>query len=125
MYKLFKQAVWDEHGRQLVNAVYTDDSAHPRQPHTEPCYDTDTNVKWWQCSTDELLCDDREYKSFLLCQTIDESVDGNNKRITFAPDNRNIVFNKKGEIVLLCNDTEWCRIIKSYGSSENCLEARI
>ena len=125
MYKLFKQAVWDEHGRQLVNAVYTDDPTHPHPPHTEPCYDTDTNVKWWQCSTDELLCDDREYKSFLLCQTIDESVDGNNKRITFAPDNRNIVFNKKGEIVLLCNDTEWCRIIKSYGSIENCLEARI
>ena len=52
MYKLFKQAVWDENGRQLVNAVYTDDSTHPRQPHTEPCYDMDTNVKWWQCSTD-------------------------------------------------------------------------
>ena len=122
MYKLFKQAVWDENGRQLVNAVYTDDSTHPRQPHTEPCYDMDTNVKWWQCSTDELLIDDREYKNFLLCQTIDESVDGNNR---FTPDKRNIVFNKQGEIVLLCNDTEWYKIMKSYGSIENCLEARI
>jgi len=35
------------------------------------------------------------------------------------------VFNKQGEIVLLCNDTEWYRIMKSYGSIENCLEARI
>ena len=125
MYKLFKQAVWDENGRQLVNAVYTDDSTQPRQPHAEPCYDMDTNVKWWQCSTDELLIDDREYKNFLLCQTIDESVDGNNKRITFTPDKRNIVFNKQDEIVLLCNDDEWCRIIKTYGSIENYLEARI
>jgi len=72
-----------------------------------------------------LLVDDRKYKSFLLCQTIDESVDGNNKRITFLPDKRNIVFNKQGEIVLLCNDAEWCKIMKSYGSIENCLEARI
>ena len=129
MYKLFKQAVWDEHGRQLVNAVYTDDPTHPRPPHTEPCYDIETpqsgHVKWWQCSTDELLVDDREYKSFLLCQTIDESVDGNNKRITFTPNKRNIVFNKQNEIVLLCDDAEWCRIMKSYGSIENCLEARI
>jgi len=127
MYKLFTQAQYDDNGtrRHLVNAVYTDDSTHPRQPYTSPCYDMDTNVKWWQCSTDELLVDDRKYKSFLLCQTIDESVDGNNKRITFLPDKRNIVFNKQGEIVLLCNDTEWYRIMKSYGSIENCLEARI
>lgn len=122
MYKLFKQAVWDENGRQLVNAVYTDDSTQPRQPHTEPCYDMDTNVKWWQCSTDELLIDDREYKNFLLCQTIDESVDGNNR---FTPNKRNIVFNKQDEIVLLCDDAEWYKIMKSYGSIENCLEARI
>ena len=129
MYKLFKQAVWDENGRQLVNAVYTDDSTHPRQPHTEPCYDIETpqsgHVKWWQCSTDELLIDDREYKSFLLCQEVEESVDGNNKRITFTPNKRNIVFNKQDEIVLLCDDAEWCKIIKTYGSIENYLEARI
>ena len=56
---------------------------------------------------------------FLLCQTIDESVDGNNR---FTPDKRNIVFNKQGEIVLLCNDAEWYRIMKSYGSVENYLK---
>ena len=126
MYKLFKQAVWDENGRQLVNAVYTDDSTHPRQPYTSPCYDIETqqsgHVKWWQCSTDELLVDDREYKSFLLCQEIGESVDGNNKRTTFTPDKRNIVFNKQDEIVLLCDDAEWCKIIKTYGSVENYLK---
>jgi hypothetical protein len=126
MYKLFKQAIWDEHGRQLVNAVYTDDLTHPRSLYTEPCYDQDTPqsgyIKWWQCSTDEVLCDDREYKNFLLCQTIDEIVDGNNKRITLTPDKRNIVFNKRGELVLLCNDTEWFRIMKSYGSIENYLK---
>ena len=127
MYKLFTQAQYDDNGtrRHLVNAVYTDDPTHPRPPHTEPCYDQDTNVKWWQCSTDELLVDDREYKSFMLCQAVDESVDGNNKRITFTPNKRNIVFNKQDEIVLLCNDTEWCKIMKSYGSIESCLEARI
>ena len=127
MYKLFTQAQYDDNGtrRHLVNAVYTDDPKHPRLPNCEGVYDQDTNVKWWQCSTDELLIDDREYKSFLLCQTIDESVDGNNKRITFLPDKRNIVFNKQDEIVLLCDDAEWCKIMKSYGSIENCLEARI
>jgi len=118
MYKLFTQAQYDDNGtrRHLVNAVYTDDSTHPRLDTCEGVYDQDTNVKWWQCSTDDLLCDDREYKNFLLCQEVDESVDGNNR---FTPDKRNIVFNKKGEIVLLCNDAEWCRIMKSYGSIEN------
>lgn len=124
MYKLLKQAVWDENGRQLVNAVYTDDSTHPRQPHTEPCYDMDTNVKWWQCSTDELLVDDREYKSFLLCQEVEEKVDGNNKLINFTPDKRNIVFNKKGDVVLLCDDTDWYRITRAYGSVENYLKTQ-
>ena len=123
MYKLFTQAQYDDNGtrRHLVNAVYTDDKQHPRLGTCEGVYDQDTNIKWWQCSTDELLCDDREYKSFLLCQTIDE----NNKQVLFTPDKRNIVFNKKGKVVLLCNDTEWFRIMKSYGSIENCLEARI
>jgi hypothetical protein len=131
MYKLFTQAQYDGNGtrRHLVNAVYTDDKQHPRLDTCEGVYDQETpqsgHVKWWQCSTDELLVDDREYKSFLLCQAVDEGVDGNNKRITFTPDKRNIVFNKQGEIVLLCNDTEWYRIMKSYGSIENCLEARI
>ena len=127
MYKLFTQAQYDANGtrRHLVNAVYTDDPRHPRLDTCEGVYDMDTNIKWWQCSTDELLVDDREYKSFLLCQEVDESVDGNNKLINFTPDKRNIVFNKQGEIVLLCNDTEWYRFMKSYGSIENCLEARI
>ena len=126
MYKLFTQAQYDDNGtrRHLVNAVYTDDKQHPRLDTCEGVYDQDTNVKWWQCSTDELLIDDREYKSFLLCQTIDESVDGNNKRITFTPDKRNIVFNKQGEVVLLCNDAEWCKIQKSYSSVENYLKTQ-
>ena len=121
MYKLFTQAQYEDNGtrRHLVNAVYTDDKQHPRLDTCEGVYDQDTNIKWWQCSTDELLIDDREYKSFLLCQEVDESVDGNNR---FTPDKRNIVFNKKGEIVLLCNDAEWCRIMKSYGSVENYLK---
>lgn len=116
MYKLFKQAIWDEHGRQLVNAVYTDDPTHPRPPHTEPCYDSDTNVKWWQCSTDEFKCDGREYIGFLLHQHLNNC--------EYYPAKRNIVFNKKGEIVLLCNDTEWFRIMKSYGSVENYLKTQ-
>ena len=126
MYKLFTQAQYDDNGtrRHLVNAVYTNDKQHPRLDTCEGVYDQDTNVKWWQCSTDELLIDGREYKSFLLCQTIDESVDGNNKRITFTPDKRNIVFNKQGGIVLLCNDAEWYRIMKSYGSIENYLKTQ-
>ena len=119
------RAVYGDDSRHLVQAVYTDDPKHPRLSTCEGVYDQDTNVKWWQCSTDELLVDDREYKSFLLCQTIDESLDGNNKRITLTPNKRNIVFNKQNEIVLLCDDAEWCRIMKSYGSIENCLEARI
>ena len=124
MYKLFTQAQYDDNGtrRHLVNAVYTNDKQHPRLDTCEGVYDQDTNVKWWQCSTDELLIDDREYKSFLLCQTIDESVDGNNKRIIFTPDKRNIVFSKQDEIVLLCDDAEWCKIIKTYGSIENYLK---
>ena len=131
MYKLLTQAQYDDNGtrRHLVNAVYTDDPKHPRLPNCEGVYDQETpqsgHVKWWQCSTDDLLVDDRKYKSFLLCQEVEESVDGNNKRITFTPNKRNIVFNKQGEIVLLCNDTEWYRFMKSYGSIENCLEARI
>ena len=71
------------------------------------------------------IVDNTGYENYLLCQAIDESVDGNNKRVTFTPDKRNIVFNKQDEIVLLCDDTEWVRIMKSYGSIENCLEARI
>ena len=126
MYKLFTQAQYDDNGthRHLVNAVYTDDKQHPRLPTCEGAYDQDTNVKWWQCSTDELLCDDREYKNFLLCQEVEEVLDGSNSRITFVPDKRNIVFNKKGDIVLLCNDTEWCRLMKSYGSIENYLKTQ-
>ena len=126
MYKLFTQAQYDDNGthRHLVNAVYTSDRQQPRLDTCEGVYDQDTNVKWWQCSTDELLCDDREYKSFLLCQTVEESVDGNNKRITFTPDKRNIVFNKQEEIVLLCDDAEWCKIIKTYGSIENHLKTQ-
>ena len=67
MYKLFTQAQYDDNGtrRHLVNAVYTNDKQHPRLDTCEGVYDKDTNVKWWQCSTDELLVDDREYKSFL------------------------------------------------------------
>ena len=86
MYKLFTQAQYDDNGthRQLVNAVYTDDPKHLHLPTCEGVYDIDTNVKWWQCSTDELLIDDREYKNFLLCQTIDESVDGNNNK-SYSP----------------------------------------
>lgn len=126
MYKLLTQAQYDDNGthRHLVNAVYTDDKQHPRLPTCEGAYDQDTNVKWWQCSTDELLCDDREYKNFLLCQEVEEVLDGSNSRITFVPDKRNIVFNKKGDIVLLCNDTEWCRLMKSYGSIENYLKTQ-
>lgn len=126
MYKLFTQTQYDDNGtrRHLVNAVYTNDKQHPRLDTCEGVYDQDTNVKWWQCSTDELLIDGREYKSFLLCQTVDESADGNNKRITFTPDRRNIVFNKQGEIVLLCNDAEWCKIQKSYSSVENYLKTQ-
>jgi len=71
----------------------------------EGVYDQDTNVKWWQCSTDELLLDDREYKYFTLCQDIFEK-----------PSKRNIIFNKQGELVLLCNDAEWYRITKTYGT---------
>lgn len=126
MYKLFTQAQYDDNGtrRHLVNAVYTDDKQHPRLPTCEGVYDQDTNVKWRQCSTDELLVDDREYKSFLLCQEVDESVYGSNKRTALTPDKRNIVFNKKGEIVLLCDDAEWCKIQKSYGSIENYLKTQ-
>jgi len=130
MYKLFTQAQYDDNGtrRHLVNAVYTDNSKHPRLDTCEGVYDQETPqsgyIKWWQCSTDELLCDDREYKNFLLCQEVDEKVDGSNKRITFTPDKRNIIFNKRGDIVLLCNDAEWCKIQKYYGSIENYLKTQ-
>lgn len=122
MYKLFTQVQYDEYGRHLVDAVYTNDPQHPRTPDVEVCYNQDTNVKWWQCSTDELLCDDREYKNFLLCQEVEETLDGSNSRINFVPDKRNIVFNKQGVVVLLCTDTEWYKIQKSYGSVENYLK---
>lgn len=119
MYKLFTQAQYDDNGtrRQLVNAVYTDDKQHPRLDTCEGVYDQDTNVKWWQCSTDELLCDDREYKSFLLCQAFVGD--------KLLPIKRNIVFNKKGEIVLLCNDTLWYKLISDYGSIENYLKTTL
>lgn len=122
MYKLFTQVQYDEYGRHLVNAVYTNDPQHPRTPAVGVVYDMDTNSKWWQCSTDELLCDDREYKNFLLCQEVEETLDGSNSRINFVPDKRNIVFNKQGVVVLLCTDTEWYKIQKSYGSIENYLK---
>lgn len=47
----------------------------------------------------------------MLCQ---ELVDDK-----LVPDKRNIIFNKQGEVVLLCNDAEWFRIAKQYGSIEN------
>lgn len=124
MYRLMTRVEYGEDSRHFVDAVYTNNPAHPRLDACEGVYDMDTNVKWWQCSTDELLLDDREYKSFLLCQTIEEILDGSNSRISFIPDKRNIVFNKQGEIVLLCNDTEWCKIIKTYGSVENYLKTQ-
>lgn len=126
MYKLFTQTQYDDNGtrRSLVNAVYTNDPQHPRTPDVEVCYDQDTNILWWQCSTDDLLCDDREYKNFLLCQTVEEVLDGSNSRITFVPDKRNIVFNKQGDIVLLCDDAEWYKIIKVFGSIENYLKTQ-
>jgi hypothetical protein len=116
MYKLFKQAVWDENGRQLVNAVYTDDSTQPRQPHTEPCYDTDTNVKWWQCSTDEFKCDGRKYIGFLLHQHLNNG--------EWYPAKRNIVFDKNGTVVLLCDDETCWSIDSVYGSIENYLKTQ-
>lgn len=126
MYKLFTQVQYDDNGthKHLVNAVYTNDKQHPRLSTCEGVYDQDTNVKWWQCSTDDLLCDDREYKSFLLCQTVEEVLDGSNSRITFVPDKRNIVFNRQGEIVLLCNDAGWYKIIKVFGNVENYLKTQ-
>jgi len=57
-----------------ILAVYTNNPAHPRLKTCEGVYDMDTNVKWWQCSTDELLLDDREYKYFTLCQDIFEKL---------------------------------------------------
>ena len=127
MYKLMTQVQYDDNGthRNLVNAVYTNDPQHPRLSTCEGVYDMDTNIKWWQCSTDELLLDDSEYKSFLLCQTVEEVLDGSNSRINFVPDKRNIVFNRQGGVVLLCNDEEWYKILKAYGSIENYIEARI
>ena len=116
MYKLFKQAVWDENGRQLVNAVYTDDPTHPRPPRTEPCYDQDTNVKWWQCSTDEFKCDGRKYIGFLLHQHLNNG--------EWYPAKRNIVFDKNGTVVLLCDDETCWSIDSVYGSIENYLKTQ-
>lgn len=65
-YKLMTRAEYGEDSRHLVLAVYTVDHTHPRLHACEGVYDMDTNVKWWQCSTDELLLDDREYK-YLCC----------------------------------------------------------
>ena len=113
-YKLMTRVDYGEDSRHFVDAVYTNNPAHPRLDACEGVYDMDTNVKWWQCSTDELLLDDREYKYFMLCQ---ELVDAK-----LAPNKRNIIFNKQGEVVLLCNDAEWCRITKTYGSIENYLK---
>ena len=107
-YKLMTRVDYSEDSRHLVLTVYTDEPTHPRLSTCEGVYDMDTNVKWWQCSTDELLLDDREYKYFMLCQ---ELVDAK-----LAPNKRNIIFNKQGEVVLLCNDAEWCRITKTYGT---------
>jgi hypothetical protein len=56
---------------------------------------------------------------------VEETLDGSNSRINFVPDKRNIVFNRQGDIVLLCNDTEWCKIMESYGCIENYVEARV
>ena len=110
-YKLMTRVDYGEDSRHFVDAVYTNNPAHPRLDACEGVYDMDTNVKWWQCSTDELLLDDREYKYFTLCQDIFEK-----------PNKRNIIFNKQGELVLLCNDAEWCKIAKQYGSIENYLK---
>jgi len=96
MYRLMTRVDYGEDSRHPVLAVYTNNPAHPRLKTCEGVYDMDTNVKWWQCSTDELLLDDREYKYFTLCQDIFEK-----------PSKRNIIFNKQGELVLLCNDAEW------------------
>ena len=111
MYKLMIRAVYGDDSRHFVDAVYTNNPAHPRLDACEGVYDMDTNVKWWQCSTDELLLDDREYKYFTLCQDIFEK-----------PNKRNIIFNKQGEVVLLCNDVGWCKIAKQYGGIENYLK---
>lgn len=113
MYRLMTRVEYGEDSRHFVDAVYTNNPAHPRLDACEGVYDMDTNVKWWQCSTDELLLDDREYKYFTLCQDIFEK-----------PNKRNIIFNKQGELVLLCNDAEWCRITKTYGSIENYLKTQ-
>lgn len=113
MYKLMTRADYGDDSRHLVQAVYTDDPKHPRLSTCEGVYDQDTNVKWWQCSTDDLLLDDREYKCFMLQQDEDGK-----------PEKRNIVFNKQGEVVLLCNDAEWCKITKQYGSIENYLKTQ-
>jgi len=117
VYKLFKQAIWDDNGRQLVNAVYTDDPTHPRPPHTEPCYDQDTNVKWWQCSTDELKCDGREYIGFLLHQHLNNC--------EYYPAKRNIIFNKQGNVVLLCDDETYWSLESVYMGIENYLKTQL
>ena len=113
MYKLMTRAVYGDDSRHLVQAVYTDDPKHPRLSTCEGVYDQDTNVKWWQCSTDELLLDDREYKCFMLQQDEDGK-----------PEKRNIVFNKQGEVLLLWDDETHYSMEFVYGSIENYLKTQ-
>ena len=115
MYKLFTQVQYDDNNthRHLVNAVYTNDKQHPRLATCEGVYDMDNNCKWWQCSTDVLLLDDREYKYFTLCQDMFEK-----------PIKRNIIFNKQGEVVLLWDDETHYSMEFVYGSIENYLKTQ-
>lgn len=115
-YKLMTRVDYGEDSRHLVLAVYTDEPTHPRLHACEGVYDMDTNVKWWKCSTDDLILDDREYKYFMLCQ---ELVDDK-----LVPDKRNIIFNKQGEVVLLCNDETHYSLEFVYGSIESYLKTR-
>ncbi len=115
-YKLMTRVDYGEDSRHFVDAVYTNNPAHPRLHACEGVYDMDTNVKWWKCSTDDLILDDREYKYFMLCQ---ELVDDK-----LVPDKRNIIFNKQGEVVLLCNDETHYSLEFVYGSIESYLKTR-
>ena len=112
-YKLMTRVDYGEDSRHFVDAVYTNNPAHPRLKTCEGVYDMDTNVKWWQCSTDDLILDDREYKYFTLCQDIFEK-----------PSKRNIIFNKQGEVVLLCDDETHYSLEFVYGSIESYLKTR-
>lgn len=111
MYRLMTRVDYSEDSRYFVLAVYTDDSTHPRSPNCEGVYDMGNNSKWWQCSTDKLLSDDREYKYFTLCQDMFEK-----------PIKRNIIFNKQGEVVLLCDDETHYSLECVYGSIERYLK---